>query len=808
MDITPVNDAPTTTPVALTPVVEDSGVRVITQAELLANAGDIEGDSLTANSLSITAGSGTLVDNGDGTFSFTPDANDDTDVSFGYTITDSSDNVTGTATLDITPVNDAPTTTPVVLTPVAEDSGARVITQAELLANAGDIDSNSLTANGLSITAGSGTLVDNGDGTWSYTPAANGDTNVSFSYNVSDGTDTTTGTATLDITPFNEAPTTTPVVLTSIVEDSGVRVITQAELLANAGDVEGDSLTANSLSITAGSGTLVDNGDGTFSYTPDANDDTNVSFSYNVSDGTNNVAGTATLDITPVNDAPTAINDNFTTNEDTSLVISGFTANDVDSDNNSSELTATTFVDPANGTVELNPDGTFTYTPDADFNGVDSFIYLVTDPSGATSTALIQIDVSPVNDVSVALDDTFRINEGGSNVFNVAANDFDIDSNFTFNIVEGPTNGTATIDANGLLNFTHNGEEVFTDSIVYQIIDEDGGFDTATVTIDVQPIDDATNLVNDDLREVTFGEQLIIDPSVILANDMDADNNLSLDNVVVEIVSQPDLGEVVIDINGQLVFTPFEGVSGDTEFEYQIIVNGVESETARVLVSVTPPTVLDGVVNLPVETAVDNNQEQEQQEEQEEQEEQQEQEEQEEEAAQQGRIVNNENEDDEQINPTAARSGPNDILGNFGLESINSLENSTNETVFQSQYAGATYSYASRLDDLSLLNLTGTTVAAAEKVSEFEATYLAGLVWDDLDSAKQSYLLNGVQIGVPTIVSSAASFLTVGYLAWIIRGGVLLTTFMSSVPTWSSFDILSVLDSDNGDESIEQMVDR
>jgi hypothetical protein len=61
---------------------------------------------------------------------------------------------------------------------------------------------------------------------------------------------------------------------------------------------------------------------------------------------------------------------------------------------------------------------------------------------------------------------------------------------------------------------------------------------------------------------------------------------------------------------------------------------------------------------------------------------------------------------------------------------------------------------------------------------------------------------------MPEIAASAASFLTVGYLAWIIRGGVLLTTFMSSVPAWSSFDIQSLIESaSGGDESIEQMVD-
>ncbi len=93
----------------------------------------------------------------------------------------------GSATLDITPVNDAPTTSPVTLAPIAEDSGARLITQAELLANATDVDGPSLTATGLTISSGAGSLIDNGDGTWTYTPALNDDTSVSFSYTITDG---------------------------------------------------------------------------------------------------------------------------------------------------------------------------------------------------------------------------------------------------------------------------------------------------------------------------------------------------------------------------------------------------------------------------------------------------------------------------------------------------------------------------------------------------------------------------------------------------------------------------------------------
>ena len=78
-------------------------------------------------------------------------------------------------------------TTPVTLAAIAEDSGARLITQAELLANATDVDSPSLTITGLSIASGTGTLVDNVNGTWTYTPALNDDTAVTFSYTVTDG---------------------------------------------------------------------------------------------------------------------------------------------------------------------------------------------------------------------------------------------------------------------------------------------------------------------------------------------------------------------------------------------------------------------------------------------------------------------------------------------------------------------------------------------------------------------------------------------------------------------------------------------
>ena len=88
---------------------------------------------------------------------------------------------------DITGVNDAPVVSgPITLTAIAEDSGPRVITQAELLGNASDVDGPSLTAINLQIASGGGTLTNNNDGTWTYHPAPNGDTTVTFSYSVTD----------------------------------------------------------------------------------------------------------------------------------------------------------------------------------------------------------------------------------------------------------------------------------------------------------------------------------------------------------------------------------------------------------------------------------------------------------------------------------------------------------------------------------------------------------------------------------------------------------------------------------------------
>ncbi|CAN7528088.1 cadherin-like domain-containing protein [Bradyrhizobium sp. LjRoot220] len=402
------NIAPVVTgAVTLASIVEDSGARLITQAQLLGNVTDADGPSLTATGLTKVAGSGTLVNNNNGTWSYTPALNNDTSVSFSYQVTDGFTSVANSATLDITPVNDAPVVTgAVTLSAIAEDSGARLIMQAQLLGNVTDVDGPALTASALAIAAGAGTLVNNNDGTWSYTPALNDDTSVSFAYQVSDGTLSVADSATLDITPVNNGPVVGgAVTLNAIGEDSGARLITQAQLLGNVTDVDGPSLTATALAITTGAGTLVDNNDGTWSYTPALNDNTSVSFSYLVTDGVAApFADSATLDITPVNDAPvvagavtlTAMAEDSGARLITQAQLLG-NVTDIDGPS----LTAVGFaIATGSGSLVNNNNGTWSYTSAHNDDSSVSFSWQVTDGTASVADSAT-LDITPVNDAPV-----------------------------------------------------------------------------------------------------------------------------------------------------------------------------------------------------------------------------------------------------------------------------------------------------------------------------------------------------------------------------------------------------------------------
>lgn len=192
------------------------------------------------------------------------------------------------------------------------------------------------------------------------------------------------------------------------------------------------------------------------------------------------------------NQDPVANNDAYSTGEDTTLNVTapGVLGNDSDADGDS--LTAVLDTGPGNGTLALNADGSFTYTPDSDFNGIDSFIYYANDGSADSNTATVNITVDAVNDPPVAGDDSISVDEGGQIMAEVLSNDTDPDSTLSYanvTVIAGPSRGTAVV-ASGGINYTHDGSETTSDTFIYQVDDGAGGSDTATVTVNINPVND------------------------------------------------------------------------------------------------------------------------------------------------------------------------------------------------------------------------------------------------------------------------------------------------------------------------------
>ncbi|MGQ3357811.1 MAG: tandem-95 repeat protein [Phreatobacter sp.] len=399
LTVTAANDAPVVSaPVALADLAED-GTMVLTVAQLLGNASDVDGDTLTIAGL--TPSSGAVVDNGNGSWTYTPPANFNGAVTFFYTVSDgTAAPVPASASLTVTAVNDAPVVTgPVVLAPLPEDASV-AINAAQLLANASDVDGDTLTVSGL--TASAGTVFDNGGGNWSYTPAADFNGPVTFSFMVSDGTaPPVPASATLTVTAANDAPVVSaPVALADLAED-GTRVLTVAQLLGNASDVDGNALTIAGL--TPSSGAVVDNGNGSWTYTPAADFNGAVTFSYTVSDGTAApVPASATLTVTPVNDAPVVgtVIPGQSVDEDApwSFIVPTGAFTDVDGDTLTLSATLGNG-DPLPSWLTFTG-STFSGQPPQDFNGTLSLKVTAADASTSASQTFT-LTVSPLNDAPV-----------------------------------------------------------------------------------------------------------------------------------------------------------------------------------------------------------------------------------------------------------------------------------------------------------------------------------------------------------------------------------------------------------------------
>jgi|GEM_PF-2051375 len=403
-NVSAVNDAPmlTGTKAVLAGGTEDTAY-TITQASLLAGFSDVEGSTLSV--LNLSAGNGTLSAFNATTksWTFTPNANYNGVINLSYGVSDGVVSTPATQGFTLAAINDAPvlTGTKAVLAAGTEDT-AYTITQASLLAGFSDVEGSALSALNLSASNGTLSAFNATTKSWTFTPNANYNGVINLSYGVSDGVVSTPATQGFTLAAINDAPvlTGTKAVLAAGTEDTAY-TITQASLLAGFSDVEGSALSALNLSASNGTLSAFNATTKSWTFTPNANYNGVINLSYGVSDGVVSTPATQSFTLAAINDAPVLTGTKAVLaagTEDTAYTITQASLLAGFSDVEGSALSALN-LSASNGTLSAFNATTksWTFTPNANYNGVINLSYGVSD--GVVSTPATQsFTLAAIND--------------------------------------------------------------------------------------------------------------------------------------------------------------------------------------------------------------------------------------------------------------------------------------------------------------------------------------------------------------------------------------------------------------------------
>ena len=511
----------------------------------------------------------TFTDTGlDGTFNWTGNAFNKEDCTDDFFIPR-----TVSVTIDGAATNNAP---------VAQDDGYATTKNAPLVVPIDGVLNNDTDPDGDAISAALltspafGALSWGGDGSFTYTPAAGFVGVDAFTYQATDGA-ASSNIATVTVTVSNSAPVA--------VDDAYATgwgqtlTVSAPGFLGNDADPDGDAISATVVSGPS-SGVLFANPDGSFTYIPLPLFVGTDSFVYQISDGV--ATAQATVVISVANSAPSAVADGpYAAVEDTPLSVSapGVLANDSDADGDA--MTAALVSDAAHGAVTLNPDGSFVYTPDPDYNGPDAFTYRASDGVATSAITTASLTVAAVEDPPVAAPETYALSE--DTVLTVAApgvlaNDTDADGDpLQATVLAAPTHGSLVLGLDGALSYTPAPDYHGIDTFSYTV-DDGVASDSTTVTLSIAAVNDAPS-ASPDTASTAAGSPVIVD---VLANDTDVDGDPL---TVVAAGPSPD-GTVTIIAN-RVRFAPNPGFSGSATFSYTAS-DGQATDLATVTVTVAP----------------------------------------------------------------------------------------------------------------------------------------------------------------------------------------------------------------------------
>ncbi len=491
IEIAPVNDPPTTVNDTVNGL-EDTDL-IIDFATLLANDFDVDGDAISLVSVSNSTHGQVRIENGQ--IIFAPDHNFAGAAGFDYVVTDGTDgSATGHVKVNVVSTNQRPVAATDLYT-VQEDE-VIFVTVADLLANDSDPDGDSFSFVSIDDEVENARIFTLPDGRMMIQPDLNHNGTITFKYKITDGRLQGVGELKIQYAPVNDAPFTYADGIYETNEDTPI-TINLADFLLNDVDVEGDSFQVVSV-FDGDNGVVVMDGL-TAVFTPRADYFGNAAFTYSVVDSGGAVSfGQVNLTVLPEFDLPIPAPDyGYSVNEDSSIIIdpAGLLANDIDLDGD-----GITFVrlQGGNGNLVELPSGLWRFTPTANFFGVTTLTYYITNPSGYAVASTVTIDVVPQPDAPIGVDDRVSMIEDTPLtllVLPLLANDRELDLEAKlFKGILSTYGVTIVQDGEGRLFITPDANFEGVAAFIYELEDSTGLTGTAVVRLDVAAVNDAPTI--------------------------------------------------------------------------------------------------------------------------------------------------------------------------------------------------------------------------------------------------------------------------------------------------------------------------
>ncbi len=556
------------------------------------NSGDGEAVTAVPETVTTTDG-GTATVNSDGSTTYTPAPNFQGTDSFTYQVKNENGLLSAPATVSIVVTDQNPVATNDNYATETNNLLTVPVGTGVLFNDSNSGDGEALTSV-LVAQATNGVVTLNTNGSFTYTPNHDFQGTDTFTYQAKNENGLLSNTATVSIAVTDQAPAGAASQSYSTETNNPLPLSAPGVLTNSSNSGDGETLTAVPETVTTtDGGTATVNSDGSTTYTPAPNFQGTDTFTYQVKNENGLLSAPATVSIVVTDQNPVAINDSYATETNNLLTVpvgTGVLFNDSNSGDGEA-LTSVLVAQATNGVVTLNTNGSFSYAPNHDFQGTDTFTYQAKNANGLLSnTATVSIvvtDQAPAGAASqsYSTETNTPLPLSAPGVLTNSSNSGDGEAVTAVpETVTTTDGGTATVNSDGSTTYTPAPNFQGTDSFTYQVKNENGLL-SAPATVSIVVTDQNPVATNDNYATETNNLLTVPVGTGVLFNDSNSGDGEALTSVL---VAQATNGVVTLNTNGSFTYTPNHDFQGTDTFTYQAKnENGLLSNTATVSIAVT-----------------------------------------------------------------------------------------------------------------------------------------------------------------------------------------------------------------------------